>query len=137
MITICSEADDTKYSQITVSVTGTLSISRPKAKKTGDNEITITWTDVENAAGYNIYRSQSQQGKYEKINDTLIMNAAYKDEDLDKGTYYYKVEAIAPENHAVYKDSEQSMQSIGVKITDSLYNMKFNITDIALKVGES
>ncbi len=45
-------------------------------------------------AGYNLYRSETSGGPYEKVNDTLIVDTTYIDSSITQGvTYYYRVTA--------------------------------------------
>jgi hypothetical protein len=51
----------------------------------------LTWSEPEGAEGllgYNLYRDEV------KINETLIEEKEYRDEELENGTYIYKVSAI-------------------------------------------
>jgi hypothetical protein len=70
------------------------------------NEVILEWStesETDNA-GFNIYRSESENGQYTKINDTLIpaqgsstQGASYEFTDKDvqnRKTYYYKLEDI-------------------------------------------
>ena len=62
-----------------------------------------TKSEIDNA-GFNIYRAESEDGEYVKINDNLILaagspteGASYKFVDGDvnnRKTYYYKLEDI-------------------------------------------
>ncbi|NUO07665.1 MAG: SBBP repeat-containing protein, partial [Candidatus Brocadia sp.] len=70
-----------------------------------DGSVTLTWqtaTEVDNA-GFNLYRSESKDGAYQQINNTLIPargNAvsgagySYVDTPSSSGTYYYKLEDV-------------------------------------------
>jgi hypothetical protein len=72
----------------------------------GWRQINLIWTTESevNNAGFNIYRAESAEGNYEKINDSLIaaqgslmQGAAYEYVDKDvknKKTYYYKLEDV-------------------------------------------
>jgi len=80
-----------------------LSSFTPKA---GNNKVTLTWetaTEIDNA-GFNIYRSDSADGDYQKVNAALIPaqgsateGAAYGFTDTDaknRKTYFYKLEDV-------------------------------------------
>lgn len=118
-ITVSAAADETKSAVIAVSVTGPMKIGKPKSEKTGDNEITVSWTAVEMAAGYDIYRATSQNGKYKKLNDALLTEPVYRDTALQPGRYFYKIEAVAKEGDTVYLNSGLSSASTGVSITEA------------------
>jgi len=55
--------------------------------------ISLTWTEVDNATSYYIYRSSSASGIYTKIGTST--SPSYSDSGLDYSTtYYYKVSAV-------------------------------------------
>lgn len=76
-----------------------------KARPGIDGNIILTWetaTEIDNA-GFNLYRSRSNDGIYEKINSELIdaegnavSGASYQfmDTPPSRGTYYYKLEDV-------------------------------------------
>ncbi|NOY58070.1 MAG: T9SS type A sorting domain-containing protein [Calditrichaeota bacterium] len=68
--------------------------------------ILINWTtETEpNNAGFNIFRSQNENGEYVKINESMIpaqgnatsgVSYSYTDSPENTGTYYYKLQAIS------------------------------------------
>ena len=72
----------------------------------GNRIVTLTWStasEIDNA-GFNLYRAESEDGEYIKINDSLILlegsptqGASYEFTDTDaqnRKTYYYKLEDI-------------------------------------------
>ncbi|MBD2766773.1 T9SS type A sorting domain-containing protein [Hymenobacter sp. BT664] len=86
---------------------------------------TLSWgAPIEgNPEGYNIYRSFSQAGSYQKINNSLITGASFTDNSLENGKeYFYKIvpvtrgaEGLISEalkavagNVALYKPARQS-----------------------------
>ena len=74
--------------------------------------ITISWTAQENAEGYNIYRSISAIGKYEKIGSSFT--TSYTDTDFPPVTaaftsYYYSVSS-----YVSFKESSQSYIRVGI-----------------------
>jgi len=68
--------------------------------------VTLEWTtETEvNVAGFNLYRSESSDGPFEKINESLIPGSpdpllgghyVYTDTEVEAGkTYYYKLEDV-------------------------------------------
>jgi len=77
---------------------GTTKIQAPsnfKVSLSSFNTAQLYWTAVEKADGYNIYRSESQDGQYIKINSSPVKSTKYQDTELaaDK-TYYYKITAV-------------------------------------------
>jgi hypothetical protein len=72
----------------------------------GNREVTVSWTtasEIDNA-GFNIYRSETKNGTYTKISDSLIpaqgsatQAASYEFTDTDvqnRNTYYYQLQDI-------------------------------------------
>lgn len=69
-------------------------------------QVDIRWETASEAdtAGFNIYRSESRQGPYEKVNADLIPGSPdaflggtyhFVDQDVDPGkTYYYRLEDV-------------------------------------------
>ncbi len=60
----------------------------------GTDSITLKWSPVSGAAGYNLYRSFAEGGIYSKVNDTLITTNSFTDAGLDSAVYYYKAAAV-------------------------------------------
>ena len=72
-----------------------------------DRSITLLWEPLSNGStlvdikGYNIYRSTSLNGNYEKINDRIISGSSlYTDDAIDPSTtvYYYKISVVSSTN---------------------------------------
>ena len=71
-----------------------------------ESSLTITWTTESelDTIGFNLYRSDTADGEYIKINDELIPPAAdpfiggehtFLDENVTRGTtYYYQLETV-------------------------------------------
>jgi len=63
----------------------------------GNEEITLDWNDnIEtDLDGYDIYRSTSSGGPYDKVNGSLVYSSEYTDSNLfGGGLFYYVVKAI-------------------------------------------
>jgi fibronectin type 3 domain-containing protein len=59
-----------------------------------DNSANLAWDAVNGANGYNVYRCNSENGTYTKVNHSTISSAEYTDTGLNPLTeYYYKVSA--------------------------------------------
>ncbi|AWI04508.1 cell wall-binding repeat-containing protein [Clostridium drakei] len=55
----------------------------------------VSWSSVQNAKGYYVYRSITANGTYSKINSQLITTTSYNDTRLTAGTtYYYEITAV-------------------------------------------
>ena len=63
-----------------------------------DNSVSFTWNAVSGTNGYNVYRSDSENGHYSKINTDTIISSEFTDTGLTAFTaYYYKISAILGE----------------------------------------
>ncbi|MCH3963530.1 MAG: fibronectin type III domain-containing protein [Clostridium sp.] len=61
------------------------------AEGMGASEIHMSWDSIDDAS-YNVYRSDSEDGEYIKVNTTEVLSNSYEDTGLEPGkTYYYKV----------------------------------------------
>ena len=62
-----------------------------------DGKITLVWNEFLESAdldGYNVYRSETENGEFVKINSELITETSFTDTGLENGqTYYYKLAA--------------------------------------------
>ncbi len=57
--------------------------------------VSLSWDASTDVAGYNVYRSNSSNGTYTRINPTLDANAAYTDNTVVSGqTYYYAATSV-------------------------------------------
>ncbi|CAM4118241.1 S8 family serine peptidase [Mesobacillus thioparans] len=69
--------------------------AKVKADKKSSTSIKVSWSKVNGASGYKIYRSTSKSGKYSLVKTvTSGKTTSYTNTKLKKGqTYYYKVRA--------------------------------------------
>ena len=83
LTTLCSNA----ATKLTKPTDVKVSISKEK-------DIKVTWTQVEGASKYTVYRATSKKGTYKKIGTTKT--TSFKSKGLTRGkTYYFKVTAIS------------------------------------------
>lgn len=62
-----------------------------------ENSISLSWNDLKGAKGYNIYRSNTENGSYKRLNITPLVTRYYKDEELaEVSPYYYKFTTLSP-----------------------------------------
>ena len=61
-----------------------------------DIVVSLNWNDnaPSGLAGYNVYRSASANGTYQKLNATLLTASQYADATAPQGTSYYRVIAV-------------------------------------------
>jgi hypothetical protein len=76
----------------------------------GGDGIILSWQEATDCngnpvAGYNVYRSTSPGGSYQKVNDSLVTGTQYVDTSVGSGsTYYYVVTSVDA-------DGDESVQS--------------------------
>ena len=89
----------------------------PPAAPTGlvatadNNMVSLDWSDNNEAdlAGYNVFRSTSSGGGYDKINISFLNDSNYVDNDVNNFTaYYYIVTAIDTSNNSSPYSNESS-----------------------------
>ncbi len=57
--------------------------------------VSLGWSEVAGATGYNVYRAMAEDGEYFKLTDIPVTTAAYADLGLEENTtYYYRVTAV-------------------------------------------
>ncbi len=68
-----------------------------------NNQIIIGWEPLADWTGvntFNIYRSQSENGTYQKINNTAVAGLQYIDITAQNGiVYFYKIKAVSDDNY--------------------------------------
>jgi len=80
-----------------------------EVKSVNSSYLKISWTEVDNADEYKVYRSTSSDGTF-KLCGTIAATS-YKDKTIKKGTkYYYKVRAVSD---GEYNDSSLSKWKSG------------------------
>lgn len=92
---------------------GTTAVS---AVKEGENAVKLSWSAVENAASYEIYRTT---GSLPKRRIATVDTTAYTDSNLGAGSYSYRVVAI-PEENSGYGAGAYSEATQPVLITEKL-----------------
>lgn len=93
---------DGKKSDSSKIVTRTCDIAQPKvtaSNVTSSGKPKLTWTDVDGAVEYKVYRATSKNGTYKLMKTTT--STSYTNTSAVAGkTYYYKVRAIADKSAA-------------------------------------
>ncbi len=72
--------------------------------------VALSWTaSVSQVAGYNVYRSNTSNGPYVKLNSSLVSSTTYSDQAVQSGsTYYYETTAV----DSYGKESAYSNQAV-------------------------
>jgi len=89
--------------------------------------VNLTWvaSNSQNIVGYNVYRGNSAEGPYTKLNSTLDPNTAYSDSTVQAGkTYYYVTTAVDNQGveSAYSNQSEAAIPGGGSGSENSLYS---------------
>src|SRR6266700_4847119 len=81
-----------EWCRVTNGLPGMLRLETLRRKHT----VTLTWkASTSKVAGYDVYRSATRGGDYERINNSLVQELTYTDTSVDGGvTYYYVVRAV-------------------------------------------
>ena len=68
--------------------------------------VSLTWSDTVGAAGYNVYRSATSDGTYEKVNTEPVTSTSYTDTGLNVGNiFYYKASAYSAAGESALSSS--------------------------------
>ena len=61
-----------------------------------DNQVTLAWDSLPfDIEGYNLFRAQTENGDFTKINDSVITNTSFIDDSVENGNlYYYSICAV-------------------------------------------
>ncbi len=129
-------AETTNYKSATttieVTVTGGTAVEKPDAPtivsvySTVQTSAKVTWTKVDGADGYQIYRSTEQDGTYTCIKTISGGSTVkYTNSGLTVGqTYYYKVRAYTKDssNNWVYSDFSEVRYMPAAVVFDNVYS---------------
>src|SRR5258708_32802304 len=72
--------------------------------------VTLVWkASTSKVAGYDVYRSATRGGDYERINNSLVQQLTYTDTSVDGGvTYYYVIRSVDNQGHRGASSNETS-----------------------------
>jgi fibronectin type 3 domain-containing protein len=71
-----------------------------------DSSVSLTWNAVSGASGYNVYRSVSENGTYNRINNDTVIGTAFTDTGLAAFTvYYFKICPVSGEAEGMRSNS--------------------------------
>ena len=81
------------------------------------NKVTLTWSGVDGATGYRVYRSTSKTRGFKKIKSiTSSSKVTYTNSNIACGTtYYYKVRAYRKVNGKAVYGSFSKIKKVTVK----------------------
>ena len=86
-------------------------------KASGGGRVTLTWTKVSKATGYEIYYSTKKNGKYTKLKTvSKSSKRKYVDKGLARGEkYYYTIRAYRTANGVKTYSNYNTIKSVKVK----------------------
>jgi fibronectin type 3 domain-containing protein len=109
--------------------------SRPTAPtnvttSVADAKVTVSWDEVSGANSYNVYRSGSQGGTYDKVGDSAA--PSYIDTVSSVGTYYYRVSAVSADGfesaHSTPTLATATSPSAPINVTASAVDAKVTVS---------
>jgi len=93
--------------------------------------LNLAWNEIKGASGYNLYRSNTLDGIYLKVNEHILTNSTYSDTNVTPDTtYFYKVSSINNSAESTYSTplSVSTLSSIPVNIrTSSVTTIRINL----------
>ncbi len=100
------------------------------------NQITLTWTHSDYATRYQLFRSTSKDGKYERIYSSPSRWVyTYTDTGLKEGThYYYKIRAYKKVNGKKYYGAFSEVVKTNTRLSDTTFITKRNIKKGSVKI---
>lgn len=102
-----------------------------KAEEESAHEILVTWTSVDSAEGYHVYRSYTAGNNFEKIG--TVENTEFRDRELTPATtYYYKVAAYADDQNGEMSDPSAATTKRVLSAPDNLDARGRSSTEIYL-----
>src|SRR5690606_4598979 len=97
-----------------------------KAAGIGQDRIKLDWGKTVSATGYEVWRSSSASGTYNKIADVAAGVTTYTNTGLSTATiYYYKVRAIAngePTDFSNYAGASTVAYKVNLNLNDGTVN---------------
>lgn len=86
--------------------------------------VSIKWSKVSNASGYEIWRANSAKGNYSKIKTIKTKNTtSYANKKLSAGHYYYKVRAYKTVNGKTIYSNFSRYSGTTVKVLNLMKNL--------------
>ena len=112
-----------------------LGVTGFKAEAASDGTIRLSWNPSEDASGYRIYRSESENGIYTFMKQTQDTSIANIKVTAGK-TYYYKVRAYAASGEeSYYGDWSESVKAVAMEVkTPAEPEQKPSVDDTIQKV---
>ena len=125
------------YGTISDAVSGKLTIGTPEINEekctVEGTEVKIVWKKTADAGGFEIYRSEAENGSYTLVGTAAGDKTSYKDvAPLSGVTYYYKVRASIVLNGATYYGNlsapvaKKTMITLTVKMEDGKVKLEWS-----------
>jgi fibronectin type 3 domain-containing protein len=127
---VCAVANSIEgiYSTPVSASTLTPAPSELRASAITNDSIGLAWNSLTGVVGYNIYRSTSEYGTYNKVNSGEISGAEFTDSSVSSNTtYYYKVSSVAANTESILSNPIHA--STGTVVSGNDLTAKLNWLD--------
>lgn len=115
-ITVTAQDGTKKSDKCVITVKELSKVDDLKVSSKSKKTVEITWKEVEDADGYNIYMADSKNGKYQKIGSTKAGVTTFTKKKLtSKKKYYFKVVAYRKAGKKTYEGKFSSVKNVKVK----------------------
>jgi glycosidase len=98
-------------------------------------QVMVTWSAMDGAAGYHVYRSPVRVGGFERITDAPVADTRYVDDTVSNGYVYYY--AVAPVNAQGMSGAQvvSAVPAVPAYVIDSAAFVQDPSAVLALRVG--
>lgn len=95
--------------------------------KLAKNSLKLSWTGVDSANEYKIYRSKKKNGKYKKLAEVTADTLSFSDKDYkgERKTYYYKVKAVSKTNDSVEYTTSNTIKKTVFKRKSKVHGVTY------------
>lgn len=115
-ITVTTKDGSKKSSKCTITVKELDKVKGLKVTSDSKKTVTLSWNEVKDASGYNIYMSTSKKGTYKKIGTTKAGVLTFTKKGLtSKKKNYFKVVAFKKNNGKQYEGKYSTVKSVKIK----------------------
>lgn len=115
-ITVTSQDGSKKTAKCVITVSGLSKADGLKVSSKKNKTAELSWKEVKDADGYNIYMSTSKKGKYKMVGSTKAGVTTYTQNKLkSKKKVYFKVAAYRKAGKKSYEGSFSAVKAVKVK----------------------
>ncbi|OGC21686.1 hypothetical protein A2291_08135 [candidate division WOR-1 bacterium RIFOXYB2_FULL_42_35] len=120
--------------------TASLGVPKLDTPAVGDSKVGLSWDASGSVSEYKVYRSSSNDGRYDRIRDNLSSTTtSYTDSGLQNGVaYYYTIVAVDSNGNRVHSNLISATPQIPVVVpVVKLESIELSPQNITVKVGEN